>query len=99
MRAIVMSLVVASLTIGGIALLHVRRGLLGDVALGLLSADAAAWLAPAAADNISHHDRFAAIVVPTTVAGGGLPAFGVTAFEAADGPLVPTALVAVTVKV
>jgi plastocyanin len=58
-----------ALTIGGIALLHVRRGLLGDVALGLLSADAAAWLAPAAADNISHHDRFAAIVVPTTVAG------------------------------
>ena len=40
-----------------------------SAALGLLSADAAAWLAPAAADNISHHDRFAAIVVPTTVAG------------------------------
>jgi plastocyanin len=56
------------ISLAAIALLHVRRGLLGDVLLTVVAVDVAGWLVPAAIDNVRHHDRFVALAVPSVAA-------------------------------
>src|SRR5437016_5541062 len=58
------AVVLALVTLGGIAGLRVGRALLGDIVLGLVFVDTALWLVPAAVDNIAHHDRFTAVALP-----------------------------------
>lgn len=54
--------------LGGIGLLRFRKGRLGVVLLGVLFADAAAWMIPAAASNVRHGEGLFETLVPATIA-------------------------------
>ena len=59
------SVAFGALTLVAIGLLHLRRGLLGDVVIAAVAVDVAGWMVPAAIDNIRHRDRFIAIALPS----------------------------------
>jgi len=62
------SIAFGAISLVAVALLHVRRGLLGDVLVTVVAVDVAGWLVPAAIDNLRHRDRFVAIAVPSVAA-------------------------------
>jgi uncharacterized cupredoxin-like copper-binding protein len=79
----------------GVFLLAFRKGLLGRVALTLVFADTAFWMAPAALSNVRHAAEVAYVAVPV-----GLTAIAVAAILAAVGVgsrLVPLVILAVGV--
>ena len=57
----------AVLTLLGVGLLRWRRGLIGRILLGLVFADTAAWLVPAAVANTADHDRLGSILLPVVI--------------------------------
>jgi plastocyanin len=61
------SVAIAVLTLVGAALLRVRHGLAGRIALGLVFADTAAWLVPAAVGNARAHDRLGSVLLPVLI--------------------------------
>jgi len=56
----------------GAALLRVRRGLLGRLALLALFADVALWMVPAAVTNVAHGEDLVAVGVPVVLATAAL---------------------------
>lgn len=61
----------AAMAVGGVAglvLLRVRSGLLGELALGALSANTAAWMIPGAVSNLRHHENWIASALPASLA-------------------------------
>jgi len=67
-------------TLVGIFLLAFRKGLLGRIVLGLVFADTAAWMLPAAVSNVRHAASIAYVGVPV-----GLAAIAVAGILAAVG--------------
>src|ERR1041384_402117 len=51
----------------GILFLRIRGGLAGVVMLGVLSADAALFMLPAATSNVAHRESLLAIMVPASL--------------------------------
>jgi plastocyanin len=71
------TIVFAALLLVALALLRVRRGLLGTIAITLLLADVAVWTVPGAIGNLAHRDEFLDVFVPGAI--GALAVSGVVA--------------------
>lgn len=58
----------AALVLCGLAFLRIRSGVAGVAMLGVLAADAAAWMIPAAASNAAHREAVADVTIPASLA-------------------------------
>ncbi len=52
----------------GLVLVRFRSGLLGELALGVLFANTAAWMIPGAISNLRHHENWVASALPSSLA-------------------------------